>query len=126
MSSLCMTVGADYFKVGIAVAPVTTWRYYDSVYTERYNGLPQDNAAGYDDNSPINHAKKMKGKYLLVHGTADDNVHFQNSVDWVDKLVEADVQFDLMYYPNKDHSIYGGNTRHHLYTKMTNYILNNL
>lgn len=126
MSSLCMTVGAEYFKMGIAVAPVTTWRYYDSVYTERYNGLPQDNAAGYDDNSPINYAKKMKGKYLLVHGTADDNVHFQNSVDWVDKLIEAGVQFDLMYYPNKDHSIYGGNSRHHLYTKMTNYILNNL
>lgn len=126
MSSLCMTVGADYFKTGIAVAPVTTWRYYDSVYTERYNGLPQDNASGYDDNSPINHAKELKGKYLLVHGTADDNVHFQNSVDWVDRLIESDVQFDLMYYPNKDHSIYGGNTRYHLYTKMTNYILNNL
>ncbi len=126
MSSLCMTVGAEYFKMGIAVAPVTTWRYYDSVYTERYNGLPQDNAAGYDDNSPINHAKEMKGKYLLIHGTADDNVHFQNSVDWVTKLIDADVQFDNMYYPNKDHSIYGGNTRYHLYTKMTNYILENL
>ncbi|MCF0207371.1 MAG: S9 family peptidase [Bacteroidales bacterium] len=126
MSSLCMTIGADYFKMGIAVAPVTTWRYYDSVYTERYNGLPKDNASGYDDNSPINHAKKMKGKYLLVHGTADDNVHFQNSVDWVTKLIDANVQFDLMYYPNKDHSIYGGNTRYHLYTKLTNYVLTNL
>jgi dipeptidyl-peptidase-4 len=126
MSTLCMTVGAEWFKLGIAVAPVSNWRYYDSVYTERYNGLPQDNADGYDKNSPINHVKMMKGKYLLVHGTADDNVHFQNSVDLVDKLVEADVAFETMYYPNKDHGIYGGNTRNHLYKKMTNFVLNNL
>lgn len=126
MSTLCMTLGADWFKLGIAVAPVSNWRYYDSVYTERYNGLPQDNADGYDKNSPINHVKMMKGKYLLVHGTADDNVHFQNSVDLVDKLVEADVTFETMYYPNKDHGIYGGNTRNHLYKKMTNFVLNNL
>lgn len=126
MSSLCLTLGAEWFKLGIAVAPVTNWRYYDSIYTERYNGLPQDNASGYDDNSPINHVKLMKGKFLLVHGTADDNVHFQNSVDLVDKLVEADVTFETMYYPNKDHGIYGGNTRNHLYKKMTNFVLNNL
>lgn len=126
MSTLCMTLGAEWFKLGIAVAPVSNWRYYDSVYTERYNGLPQDNADGYDKNSPINHVKMMKGKYLLVHGTADDNVHFQNSVDLVDKLVEADVTFETMYYPNKDHGIYGGNTRNHLYKKMTNFVLNNL
>ena len=126
MSTLCMTIGADHFKLGIAVAPVTNWRYYDSVYTERYNGLPKDNAKGYDENSPIHHVNKMKGHYLLIHGTADDNVHFQNSVDLTDKLIEADVQFDNMYYPNKDHSIYGGNSRFHLYTKMTNFVLNNL
>jgi dipeptidyl-peptidase 4 len=126
MSTLCMTLGAEWFKLGIAVAPVSNWRYYDSVYTERYNGLPQDNADGYDKNSPINHVKMMKGKYLLVHGTADDNVHFQNSVDLVDKLVEADVPFETMYYPNKDHGIYGGNTRNHLYKKMTNFVLENL
>ncbi len=126
MSSLCLTLGAQWFKLGIAVAPVTNWRYYDSIYTERYNGLPQDNAEGYDNNSPINHVKEMKGKFLLVHGTADDNVHFQNSVDLVDKLVEADVTFETMYYPNKDHGIYGGNTRVHLYKKMTNFVLNNL
>lgn len=126
MSTLCMTIGADYFKLGIAVAPVSNWRYYDSVYTERYNGLPKNNAKGYDDNSPINHVKKMKGHFLLVHGTADDNVHFQNSVDLVDKLIEANINFETLYYPNKDHSIYGGNSRVHLYTKMTNFVLNNL
>ena len=126
MATLCMTIGAEYFKLGIAVAPVTNWRYYDSVYTERYNGLPQNNAEGYDENSPIFHVNKMKGKYLLVHGTADDNVHFQNSVDIVSKLVDANVQFESFYYPNKNHSIYGGNTRYHLYTKMTDFILGNL
>jgi dipeptidyl-peptidase 4 len=126
MSTLCMTLGAEWFKLGIAVAPVSNWRYYDTIYTERYNGLPQDNADGYDKNSPINHVKMMKGKYLLVHGTADDNVHFQNAVDLVDKLVDADVAFETMYYPNKDHGIYGGNTRNHLYKKMTNFVLNNL
>ncbi len=126
MSSLCLTIGSKWFKLGIAVAPVTNWRYYDSVYTERYNGLPQDNAKGYDDNSPINHAKEMSGNFLMIHGTADDNVHFQNSVDFITKLIDADVDFETMYYPNKDHSIYGGNTRNHLYKKMTNYILENL
>jgi dipeptidyl-peptidase-4 len=126
MSTLCMTIGADFFKLGIAVAPVTNWRYYDSVYTERYNGLPKDNAKGYDENSPIHHVNKMKGRYLLIHGTADDNVHFQNTVGLVDKLIEANVQFETMFYPNKDHSIYGGNSRFHLYTKMTNFVLNNL
>lgn len=126
MASLCMTIGADYFKAGIAVAPVTNWRYYDSIYTERYNGLPQDNKSGYDDNSPVNHAGKMKGKFLLVHGTADDNVHFQNTVMFIDKLIEKNVQFQTMYYPNNDHSIYYGNSRTHLYNMMTNFIQNNL
>lgn len=126
MSTLCMTIGADWFKLGIAVAPVTNWRYYDSIYTERYNGLPQDNPDGYDKNSPINHVKKMKGKYLLIHGTADDNVHLQNAIDLVDKLVASDVDFEHFFYPNKDHGIYGGNTRNHLYRKMTNFILENL
>ncbi len=126
MSSLCLTIGAKWFKLGIAVAPVTNWRYYDSIYTERYNGIPKDNADGYDKNSPINHAKEMKGKFLIIHGTADDNVHFQNSVDFITKLINADVDFETMYYPNKDHSIYGGNTRNHLYRKMTNFIVDNL
>ncbi len=126
MTSLCLTVGADHFKMGIAVAPVTTWRLYDTVYTERFLMRPQDNASGYDDNSPITHANKLKGKYLLVHGTADDNVHFQNAILLQDALIAANKQFDSFYYPNKNHGIYGGNTRAHLYQMLTNYVLNNL
>lgn len=126
MSSLCITKGADVFKMAIAVAPVTNWRFYDSIYTERYMQTPQENPGGYDDNSPINHVDKLKGKYLLVHGTADDNVHFQNSVEMVNALVKANKQFDLFFYPDKNHGIYGGNARLHLYTMMTNYILENL
>ena len=126
MSTLCLTKGAEYFKMAIAVAPVTNWRFYDSIYTERYMGLPKDNSDGYDDNSPINHVEKMKGNFLLVHGTGDDNVHFQNSVELSSKLIEANIQFDEQFYPNKNHGIYGGNTRLHLYTKMTDFILENL
>jgi dipeptidyl-peptidase-4 len=126
LTSLCMTKGADYFKMGIAVAPVTNWRYYDSIYTERYLSLPQENPYGYDDNSPINHVKNLKGKFLLVHGTADDNVHFQNSMEMVTALVKANKQFSSFFYPNKNHSIYGGNTRYHLYTMMTNFLTENL
>ncbi|MCW3082719.1 MAG: dipeptidyl aminopeptidase/acylaminoacyl peptidase [Bacteroidetes bacterium] len=126
LSSLCITKGADYFKTAIAVAPVTNWRYYDNIYTERFMSLPQENASGYDDNSPINHVKELKGKYLLIHGSGDDNVHFQNSMEMISALVAANKQFDLFIYPDKNHSIYGGNTRFHLYTKMTDFILNNL
>lgn len=126
MSTLCMTKGADYFKAGIAVAPVTNWRYYDNIYTERFMRTPQENPNGYDDNSPINHVKKLKGKYLLVHGTGDDNVHVQNSMDLITALVNANKQFEMMFYPNKNHSIYGGYTRFHLYKRMTDFILNNL
>lgn len=126
MSSLCITKGADVFKMAIAVAPVTNWRYYDSIYTERFMQTPQENASGYDDNSPINHVSRLKGKYLLVHGTADDNVHFQNAVEMVTALTKANKQFDVFFYPDKNHGIYGGNTRLHLYTMMTDYILKNL
>jgi dipeptidyl-peptidase 4 len=126
MSALCMTKGNAFFKAGIAVAPVTNWRYYDNIYTERYMRKPQDNASGYDDNSPINHVTKLKGKFLLVHGSGDDNVHVQNSMDLITALVNANKQFDLMIYPNKNHGIYGGNTRLHLYKKMTDFILQNL
>jgi dipeptidyl-peptidase-4 len=126
MSSLCITKGADLFKMAIAVAPVTNWRYYDSIYTERFMQTPKENASGYDDNSPINHVARLKGKYLLIHGTADDNVHFQNSAEMVTALVKANKQFDVFYYPDKNHGIYGGNTRLHLYTMMTDYILKNL
>jgi dipeptidyl-peptidase-4 len=126
MSSLCLTAGADVFKLGIAVAPVTSWRFYDTVYTERYMRTPQENPGGYDDNSPINHAAKLKGKFLLIHGSADDNVHFQNTMAFTEKLVQAGRQFEMQVYPDKNHGIYGGNTTMHLYTRMTDYILNNL
>ena len=126
MSSLCLFKGNYIFKCAIAVAPVTNWRYYDSIYTERYMGLPKDNAKGYDDNSPINHTRKLNGKYLLVHGLTDDNVHFQNTAEMVKKLQENDKQFDLMIYPNKNHGIYGGNTRHHLFKLMLDFLEENL
>ena len=126
MSSLCLLKGADEFKMAIAVAPVTNWRYYDTIYTERYMRTPQENASGYDDNSPINHVEKLKGKYLLVHGSADDNVHYQNTMEMTNALVNANKQFDLFIYPNKNHGIYGGYTRLHLFTKMTNFIKENL
>ena len=126
MSSLCLLKGADDFKMAIAVAPVTNWRYYDSIYTERYMRTPQENASGYDDNSPINHVEKLKGKYLLVHGSADDNVHYQNTMEMTTALVNANKDFDMFVYPNKNHGIYGGYTRLHLFRKMTNFIKENL
>ncbi|MCF8346533.1 MAG: S9 family peptidase [Bacteroidales bacterium] len=126
MTSLCLTKGNGLFRMGIAVAPVTNWRYYDTIYTERFMRTPQENPGGYDDNSPINFADQLEGKLLLVHGMSDDNVHFQNSVDFVTALVEADKQFEMLFYPNKNHGIYGGNTTFHLYTKMTAFILENL
>lgn len=126
MSSLALMIGNDVFKSAIAVAPVTTWRYYDTIYTERYLQTPQLNAAGYDDNSPITHVNKLKGNLLLIHGTGDDNVHFQNAVDLVDALIKADKQFDSFYYPNRNHGISGGNTSWHLYNMMTDFIKNKL
>lgn len=126
MSSLCITKGADVFKAAIAVAPVTNWRYYDNVYTERFMRTPQENGGNYDINSPINHVDKLKGSYLLIHGSADDNVHFQNAMEMVDALQKADKQFDFMAYPNKNHGIYGGKTRLNLYNKMTDFLLKNL
>ena len=126
MSSLAITKGADYFNTAIAVAPVTNWRYYDNIYTERFMQKPQDNPDGYDNNSPINHVEKLKGNYLLVHGSADDNVHYQNSMDMITALVKADKQFELMIYPDKNHGIYGGNTRKHLFDKITKFLEDNL
>lgn len=126
MSSLAITKGADYYSMAIAVAPVTNWRFYDSIYTERYMRTPQENAKGYDDNSPINHVDKIKGAYLLVHGTGDDNVHFQNSVEMTEALIEANKQFDFYMYPDRNHGIYGKNARLHLFTKMTDFIKKNL
>lgn len=126
MSTLCITKGADYFNTAIAVAPVINWRYYDNIYTERYMRTPQENPKGYDDNSPVSHAHKLKGKYLLIHGMADDNVHMQNAVTMADALIKKNIPFEMMYYPNKNHGIYGEKTRLHLFTKITKFIETNL
>lgn len=126
MSSLCLFKGSDVFKTAIAVAPVTNWKWYDTIYTERFMRTPKENRDGYEDNSPINHVEKMKGTYLLVHGMADDNVHAQNSYEMVNALIAANKQFDTYFYPNRNHGIYGGVTRLHLFDKMTDFILKNL
>ena len=122
MSSNCLFKGDEVFKMAIAVAPVTNWRFYDSIYTERYLQTPQENASGYDDNSPINFVSKLKGNFLLIHGSADDNVHVQNTMQMVEALVQANKQFEWAIYPDKNHGIYGGKTRIQLYNKMTNFI----
>lgn len=122
MSSNCLFQGADTFAMAIAVAPVSSWRFYDTIYTERYMETPQENPSGYDENSPISHVDKLEGDFLLVHGSADDNVHVQNTTRLVEALVQADKDFDWAIYPDKNHGIYGGNTRLHLYKKMTRFI----
>ena len=126
LSTLSILKGHQVFKSAIAVAPVITWRYYDNIYTERFLQRPQDNPRGYDDNSPLNFANLLEGNYLLVHGTGDDNVHFQNSADMVTALEAAGKQFEFRIYPNKNHSIYGGNTRLNLYQLMTDFIYRKL
>jgi len=127
MSTNCLLKGGDTFKMAIAVAPVTSWRFYDTVYTERFLRTPQENPAGYDENSPINYADKLNGKFLLVHGSGDDNVHVQNTMRLSNALIEANKAFDQAIYPDRTHGIYRGkNTRLHLYTKMTNFINENL
>lgn len=122
MSSLCILKGNDIFNAAIAVAPVTNWKWYDSIYTERYMQTEKENAAGYRDNSPVNFADRLKGDYLLVHGLGDDNVHFQHTAEMANALIKANKQYDTYFYPNRNHSISGGNTRLHLYTKMTNFL----
>lgn len=126
MASLAMTKGAPYFKMGIAIAPVTTWRYYDNIYTERFMRTPNENISGYDDNSPIHFADLLEGNYLIVHGDSDDNVHVQNTMEMINALVAADKQFEMFIYPNRNHGIYGGNTRNHLYQMLLNFTLKNL
>jgi dipeptidyl-peptidase-4 len=126
MTSLCMTKGADYYKAGIAVAPVTNWKYYDSIYTERFMRTPAENSGGYENNSPINFVEALRGKFLLIHGSADDNVHFQNTMDMTTALVSANKPFEMFVYPNKNHGISGGKTRLHLYEKMTHFLMQNL
>ncbi len=126
MASLGITKGAEVFKMAIAVAPVTNWRYYDNIYTERFMRTPQENENGYDLNSPINYVNQLKGKYLIIHGSADDNVHYQNTMEMINALVKANKQFDMFTYPNRNHGIYGGNTRNHLFQMMLSYIEENL
>jgi dipeptidyl-peptidase-4 len=126
MASMVILHGADYFKTAIAVAPVTHWKFYDTIYTERYMGTPEENPEGYEESAPLNAADKLKGNFLLIHGTSDDNVHFQNSADFVTALHNANKQFSFMIYPDKNHSIYGGNTRLNLFTLITNFILEKL
>ena len=126
MSSNAILQKPDVFKMAIAVAPVTNWRFYDTVYTERYMQTPQENPSGYDDNSPLSYTTGLKGNFLLVHGSGDDNVHVQNSMRLAKKLQENDQSFDEMIYTDKNHGIYGKKTRHHLYKKMLNYIEHNL
>lgn len=126
MSAMCLAKGGEVFKAGISVAPVTNQRFYDTVYSERYMGLPGQNPEGYDQNSPITLAAGIKGKLLLVHGTADDNVHFQNSLEFAEAMVQAGVQFQMMSYLNRNHGIRGGNTTMHLYTMFDNFLKENL
>jgi len=126
MAAMCISKAADYFKTAISVAPVTDWRFYDSIYTERYMRTPDENKDGYKESAPMTYADKVKGHYLLIHGTGDDNVHFQNSIEWISALQKNNVPFSLMIYPDKNHSIYGGNTRFYLYNELTDFVTNNL
>ena len=121
MATNCLLKGSDVFEMAIAVAPVTSWRFYDTIYTERFMRTPQENPGGYDENSPLNYPELLQGDYLLVHGSGDDNVHAQHSMRMIEALVQANKQFDWAIYPDKNHGIYGGNTRVHLYNKMTDF-----
>jgi dipeptidyl-peptidase-4 len=122
MVLLTMEKGGELFKAGISVAPVTSYRFYDSVYTERYMRTPEENKEGYDENAPLSHAGEIKGRLLIIHGSADDNVHAQNTYEFTEKMVQKGVQFDMAIYTNRNHGIRGGNTSMHLYTKMTNFL----
>ena len=123
---MSMSVGDGTFKAGIAVAPPTDWKYYDTVYTERFMRTPGENFAGYAATSPLQKAKDLQGKLLLIHGTADDNVHFKQTMDYAEALVQAGKQFEMQFYKDRNHGIYGGNTRYHLYTRMSEFLFNNL
>src|SRR5947208_1971642 len=122
MTSRPVFLGGSVFKAALAVAPVTDWRFYDTIYTERYMRTPQENPTGYDESASLTHADSLTGSLLLVHGTGDDNVHFQNSERLVERLEAANKQFDMRIYPNKTHSIAGGNTRENLYGLFTSWL----
>lgn len=123
---MSMSEGSNVFKAGVAIAAPTDWRYYDSVYTERFMRTPKENGDGYDAGSAIKRAPKMHGSLLLIHGTADDNVHLQNMAEYSEALVQAGVQFDEHIYINRNHGISGGNTRNHLMNRVANFFLRNL
>jgi dipeptidyl-peptidase-4 len=126
MTIMSMSEGTPIFKAGAAVAAVTDWRFYDTVYVERFMRTPQQNAEGYKAGSAFTRAANLNGRLLLVHGMADDNVHFQNCAEYSECLVQANKQFDMQVYTNRNHGIYGGNTRYHLFTRLTEFFLNNL
>jgi dipeptidyl-peptidase-4 len=126
VSALALTKGAGAYKLGMAVSPITNWRFYNTIYTERYLRTPQENPTGYDDNSPLTYANQLQGNLLLIHGTGDDNVHLQNSIQFQEALIQAGKQFDSFFYPDKNHSIPGAKHRHHLYTQMFKFVLENL
>jgi dipeptidyl-peptidase-4 len=119
-------LGGSVFKAGLAVAPVTDWRFYDTIYTERYMRMPAENPGGYDESAALGYTDSLKSSFLLVHGTGDDNVHFQNSLRLVERLEGANKQFDMRIYPNKTHAIAGGNTRENLYGLFTAWLKRNL
>lgn len=126
MTLMSMSEGTPIFKAGVAVAAPSDWRFYDTIYTERFMRTPKENAEGYKASSAFTRADKLHGNLLLVHGMADDNVHFQNCTEYAEQLVQLDKQFDMQVYTNRNHGIYGGNTRQHLYSRLTNFLLNNL
>jgi dipeptidyl-peptidase-4 len=126
MAALCILKGSDVFSMAISVAPVSHWKFYDTIYTERFMRTPKENPDGYKLGSPLNYVERLEGKFMIIHGTADDNVHFQNSTELIQALVKAGKQFDMAIYPDKKHGISGSMTRFQLYTKITNYILENL
>ena len=126
MTIMSMSEGTPVFKAGVAVAAVTDWNYYDTIYGERFMRTPKENAEGYKGSSAFTRADKLHGNLLLVHGMADDNVHFQNCAEYAEHLVQLNKQFDMQLYTNRNHGIYGGNTRYHLYTRLTNFFEKNL
>jgi dipeptidyl-peptidase-4 len=123
MAALCITRAADYFTTAVAVAPVTNWRFYDNIYTERFMRTPEENGNNYDDLSPLFNTKNIKGDFLIIHGMADDNVHLQNSTEMISEMIKNNVRYDSEFYPDKNHSIYGGKTRLHVYTTITDFLL---
>ena len=123
---MAMSEGTPIFKAGVAIAAPTDWHFYDSVYTERFMRTPQENIGGYEAASAIARVDKLHGKLLLIQGSADDNVHYRNNAEYAEALVQADKQFDMQIYTNRDHGIYGGNTRKHLMTRVTEFFIDNL